>query len=111
MLLLCFLEVHNLTTTYQKAFILGQYVPYRVGFDSLPKDPRFFARGWARDQILVHLENEVILLLRFHIKIASRQKHLYVDQMYIGGFTFILWYPTQGSMPRVEAKGRNLDFF
>ena len=58
-------------------------------------------RGWARGQILVHLENVVILLKSFHIKIASRQKHLYLDQMYIGGFTFIVWHLTPGSTPGV----------
>ena len=42
---LCFLEVHILTTTYQKAFILGPYVPYQVGFPFMPSDYRVQARG------------------------------------------------------------------
>ena len=34
-----FLEVHILTTTYQKAFILGPKVPYRIGSHSITLDP------------------------------------------------------------------------
>ena len=45
-----FLEVHILTTTYQKA--IGIYC--RVGFHSMAKDPRVHAQGWARGQNLVH---------------------------------------------------------
>ena len=33
-----FLEVHILTTTYLKAFILGPWVPDRVGFHSMTSD-------------------------------------------------------------------------
>ena len=59
----------------------------------------------------MHLENVVILLKRFHIKIASRQKHLYLDQMFIGGFTFILWHLTPGSTPGVGTRCQNLEVF
>ena len=90
MVLLSFLEVLNLITIYQKAFILRQKVHCRVGFDSMPGD-------WARVQIRVHLENVVILL----INIASRQKAFILGQMYIGGFTFILWHLTPESTPGV----------
>ena len=40
------LEVHILTTTYQKALILGQ-VPCRVGLLSTTSDPRVHAHGWG----------------------------------------------------------------
>ena len=42
----------------------------------MPQDPGVFARGLGRGQILVHLENEVILL----IIIASRQKAFILGQ-------------------------------
>ena len=47
--LLCqsFLQVHNLTATYQKTFILGPLVPCMVGFYSMTTD----LRGW--DQISI----------------------------------------------------------
>ena len=61
--------------------------------------------------MLVHLENVVILLKMFHIKIASPQKHLYLVQMYIGGFSFILWHLTPGSTPGIGARGQNLELF
>ena len=38
-----FLEVHILTTTHQKAFILGPQVPCRVSFHSMKPDPRVHA--------------------------------------------------------------------
>ena len=38
-LCLSFLEVHILTTTFQKAFILGQNVHCRDSFDSMTLDP------------------------------------------------------------------------
>ena len=53
-----FLEVHILTSTYQKAFIL-------VAFHSMTLDPRFHGRGGARGQILVHLQGAVLLLSSF----------------------------------------------
>ena len=53
-----FLEVHILTTTYQKASIL-------VGFHSVTLDPKFHGRGGARGQILVHLQGAVLLLSSF----------------------------------------------
>ena len=40
-----FLEVHTLTTTYQKSFILRPYVPCRVCCESMTSDPRVNARG------------------------------------------------------------------
>ena len=52
------LDVHVLTTTYQKAFIL-------VGFHSMTLDPRFHGRGGARGKILVHLQGAVLLLSCF----------------------------------------------
>ena len=46
-LLLCksFLEVHILTTTHQKALILGPLTPCRVGFHSMASDLWVHARG------------------------------------------------------------------
>ena len=40
-----FLEVHILTTTYQKAFILGPLVPSRVSFLTITSDPWVHAAG------------------------------------------------------------------
>ena len=40
-----FLEVHTLTTTYQKVFKLRPYVPCRVCYESMTSDPRVHARG------------------------------------------------------------------
>ena len=48
-----FLEVHNLTASCQKAFILGPKVPCRVGGGG----------GGARGQNLVHFHNVVFLHL------------------------------------------------
>ena len=42
-----FLEVHILTTTYQKAFILRPYVPSRVLFNYMTSDPRVHDQGWG----------------------------------------------------------------
>ena len=44
MSVLIFLEVHILTTTYQKAFMLGPRVPYRVGSHCITLDPWVLAR-------------------------------------------------------------------
>ena len=41
------LEVHSLKVTDQKAFVLGQEVPCRVGFHSIASAPRVHARGWG----------------------------------------------------------------
>ena len=41
---LSFLEVHILTTTYQKAFILGPKEPYRVGSHPITLVPQVSAR-------------------------------------------------------------------
>ena len=51
-----FLEVYILTTSCQKAFILGPLVPYRVSFHSMTSDPNVHAGGGARGQNLVHLQ-------------------------------------------------------
>ena len=44
-LLYSFLAVHILITTYQKAFILGLYTPYRVIFHFMTSEPRICAEG------------------------------------------------------------------
>ena len=44
-LCLSFLKVYILGTTYQKAFILGPWVPSRVSFHSLASDPRVHCQG------------------------------------------------------------------
>ena len=46
-LLQSFLEVHILTTIYQKAFILRPYVPCRVLFHAMTSDPRVHGQGWG----------------------------------------------------------------
>ena len=57
-----FLEVNILTTTYQKAFILGPYVPCEVGFPFMPSDHRVHARGKGlQGQNPVHVQNLVFL--------------------------------------------------
>ena len=40
-----FLEVHILTTTHQKALILGPLAPCRAGFHSIASDPWIHTRG------------------------------------------------------------------
>ena len=42
-----FLEVHILTTTYQKLFILRPFVPCRVLFHSMTSDPRVHDLKWG----------------------------------------------------------------
>ena len=54
-----FLEVHILTTIYQKAFILGPYVPFRTSFHSMTSEAIVHARGWARGQNQIHLQTVV----------------------------------------------------
>ena len=41
------LVVYISRTIYQKSFIFGLKVPYRVSFDSKSSDPRVHARGWG----------------------------------------------------------------
>ena len=72
-----FLEVHILTTTYQKVFTLVPKEPCRVGFHSMTSDPRVHAGGGARGQNLVHLQNVVFLrqsFLEVHILTTTNQK-------------------------------------
>ena len=77
-----FLEVHILTTTVQKAFILQPQLPCRVSFHSMTLNPRVHARGdEARGQNLVHVHNVVFLQYKFvevHILTATYQKALMV---------------------------------
>ena len=42
-----FLEVHILTTIYQKAFIIKPYEPCRVPFHSMTSDPMVNDQGWG----------------------------------------------------------------
>ena len=69
-----FLEVHNLTTAYQKAFLLRSKVPCRTAFHFMASDPRVLTGGGARGQNLVHLEIVVFLHYGVHFKIISNQK-------------------------------------
>ena len=46
-LLQSFIEVHILTSTYQKAVILKPYIPCRVFFHSMTSDPRVHGQGWG----------------------------------------------------------------
>ena len=72
-----FLEVHTLTTTYQKAFILRPYVPCRVCYESMTLDPRVNAWGRARVHIVVKLQNMAFLFQSFlevHILTTTYQK-------------------------------------
>ena len=46
-LLQSFVEVHILTNTYQRTFILRSYVPCRVLFHSMTSDPRVHGQGWG----------------------------------------------------------------
>ena len=59
---LSFLEVHILTTTDQKAFILELYVLCEAGFPFMPSDHRVHARGLGRlCPNPVHVQNVVFL--------------------------------------------------
>ena len=59
---LSFLEVHILTTTYQKAFILGPYVLCEAGFSFMPSDHRVHASGLGlQGPNAVHVQNVVFL--------------------------------------------------
>ena len=42
-----FSKSHILTSTYQKAFILGPYILCRVSFYTMTSDPRVHAQGWG----------------------------------------------------------------
>ena len=46
-----FLEVHILTTTYQKAFMLGSKVPYMVDSQCIKLDP------WVPARVVVEAKN------------------------------------------------------
>ena len=72
-----FLDIHILTTTYQKAFKLGPYVSYRVGFHSMTLDPGSMPGNGARGKNIVHLQNMVLLrpgFLEVHILTTTNQK-------------------------------------
>ena len=60
-----FLEVHILTTTYQKTLILGQ-VPCRVSFLSTTSEPRVHAHGWGLTS-----KSSVVFLLKVFRKSIS----------------------------------------
>ena len=82
---------------------------FTVGLTLNPchRTPGSLPGGWARGQIIVHLENVVILL----IKIASRQKAFILGQDVHWTLTFILWHLTPRSTPGVGARGQNLELF
>ena len=59
---LSFLEVHILTTTDQKAFILEPYVLCGAGFPFMPSDHRVNARGLGlQGPNPVHVQNVIFL--------------------------------------------------
>ena len=72
-----FLEVHILTTSHHRAFILGPKVPCSVGLHSVTLDQGSMFGCGARGQNLVHLQNVVFLhqsFLEVHILTTTNQK-------------------------------------
>ena len=89
-----FLEVHILTTNYQKPLILKPQVPCRVDLHSITSHPRVNAGGGARGQnlVLYILKNVGFLrqnFLEVHILTTTYQKAFILDHMYHVGFSLI----------------------
>ena len=100
-----FLEVHTLTTTHQKAFVLGPYVPCcKVCYESMTSDPRVHARGRAKGINIVHLQNVAILLQSFpevHILTPTYQK-TFILRPYV---PCTILFHSMTSDPRVHGQG------